>query len=437
MRLGPALLLAHRALTGRKSVNGRGARHYLRGAVVGVALSLVPLVLVLVVADGMIQGITARYIETGTYHLQAIPFLFQDEGSLVASASALAKLPGVTGAFPEIQGPGVVLDGGRTAGAVLRAVDAAFLSDPSTSRYLVATAGEGSLRGPNDILLGEALARDLHAGVGDYVSIVTSRQSAGSARFSLLPKVTPFRVRGIVSAGYRELDSLWAFVSLHAGERILSSDAARSFIGIKSGSPFETLDQLQNRIQTSLGPEWIVNDWRQIEINLFKSFQTTRALLLLVMALAVAVAAINVGSALIMLILERRRDIAILKSTGASSASVGLVFLIAGLATGGLGTLLGLAAGALLAWRVNDLIAALEFSINAAALIAARISGAAAPEHIRLLDPSYYLEHIPVHVRLPELLLVALASLVICLLASLLPARRAARLAPLEIFRKT
>ena len=156
-----------------------------------------------------------------------------------------------------------------------------------------------------------------------------------------------FRVRGIVSAGYRELDALWAFVDIGAGSRILSGDASRSFIGIKTADPYHGLGAVAAGAQGTLGPEWNVSPWTQIEYNLFKSFQTTRSLLILVMALAVGVAAINVGSALVMLVLERRREIAILKSAGASSSAIGLVFLLAGLATGGIGTLLGIAIGAL------------------------------------------------------------------------------------------
>jgi len=437
MKAGPALLLSRRALTGRRSEDGRPSRRYLRGAVAGVALSLVPLVIVLVVADGMIQGITSRYIETGTYHLQASPFFPDSAEDLERLAAALSAAPGIVGAFPEMQGPAVLLEGGRTTGALIRAVAPSFLSDRGTATYLKALEGESALRGSNDILLGEALARSLHAHVGDFVSVVTARRSSGSAGDRLSPKISPFRVRGVVSAGYRELDALWAFVGIGAGDRILSPEGSRSFIGIKVSRPFQDLARPVAVAQDALGPEWSVSGWPQIEINLFKSFQTTRALLLLVMALAVGVAAINVGSALIMLVLERRRDIAILKSAGASSGSIGLVFLLAGLATGGAGTLLGISLGVVLAWRVNDLIAGLQAVVNGFSELVAWLSGAPLPPRIRLLDPAYYLEHIPVQLHVPELLLVALASLLVCLAASLIPARRAARLPPLEIFRKT
>ena len=155
------------------------------------------------------------------------------------------------------------------------------------------------------------------------------------------------------------------------------------------------------------------------------------------MALAVAVAAINVGSALVMLVLERRRDIAILKSAGASPGFIGRVFVLTGLAIGGAGTVIGIGIGSLVAWRINDLISLVEALINILSRLSATLAGAAPRASFRLLDPAYYLERIPVSIKPGELAAVLGTSLALCLLASLLPAGRAARLSPLEIFRRT
>jgi lipoprotein-releasing system permease protein len=410
-------------------------RRYLRGAVLGVALSLVPLVVVLVVADGMIEGITARYIETSTYHLQAHPLVRMDLASLVAAAGDLRSVSGVLAAYPETQGPAVAISGSRSSGAAIRAIDPAFLADPGTRRYLRAVEGELSLTSTGEILLGEALARSLGAHPGDSVSVVTARPGrAGEGGFA--PKISIFRVVGVVSAGYRELDALWAFVTLKAGGRVLSPESSRSLIGIKTTDPFDDLSRIRMSIASALSPEWTVVAWPEAERNVWKSFATTRALLLVIMALVVAVAAINVSSALVMLVLERRRDIAVLKSEGASSSFVGLVFLLAGLVTGGAGTFIGIGIGALVAWRVNELIAAIEYLVNLVARVGARLSGSQPSAAIRFLNPAYYLERIPVRVDPAELAFVAAASLALCLLAAFLAARQAARLPPLEILRK-
>jgi lipoprotein-releasing system permease protein len=435
---GPALFFARRILGLRSRDEEKPGRRYLRGAVAGVALSLVPLVVVLVVADGMIEGITARYIEVGTYHLQAQPVFILGDGKLEEGAALLRTRPGIKAAFAERQGFGVAIAGSRTAGVALRAVDEAFLSDPGVSTYLRAVSGEARLDSGNQILLGEALARSLGAKAGDAVSVVTARPRGPDPGAAFAPRISVFRVRGIVSAGYRELDSLWAFISLRAGARILPEGSSRSLIGVKVERPYADLEPARAAASSALGSDWSIVAWPEAERNVYKSFSTTKALLLLVMALAVAVAAINVSSALVMLVLERRRDIAILKSAGAPPGFVRRVFMLAGLGIGGAGTAIGIGIGSLIAWRINDLIGVAERLVNAASRLRAALSGAPPPrEALRLLDPSYYLERIPVGIVPAELALVAAASLALCLAASILPARRAARLPPLDIFRKT
>lgn len=437
MKLGPALLFGRRMLAGRR-IPGEDlpGRRYLRGAVLGVALSLVPLVVVLVVSDGMIEGITARYIETSTYHIQACPLFRQSPAELSEAARAISSAAEGVAAFPETQGPALAIFGARSSGAAIRAVDPSFLADAGTTRYLRAVEGKASLSSASEILLGEALARSLGARPGDAVSIVTARP-ARQGESGFVPKVSVFHVAGIVSAGYRELDALWAFVTLKAGGRILFPETSRSIIGVKTADPFGDLSATRRALAEMLPRDWSIVPWQEAERNIWKSFATTKALLLLIMALVVAVAAINVGSALVMLVLERRRDIAVLKSQGANASFIGFSFVFAGLATGGAGTVLGLCLGALVAWRVNDLIAAIEALINAVAGITAHISGAATAARIRLLDPAYYLERIPVRINASELALVAATSLALCLFASFFAARRASRLPPLEIFRKT
>jgi ABC-type transport system, involved in lipoprotein release, permease component len=451
VNFAPAAFFAARMLgldarRGRETRDGENAggsssyrgRRYLRGAATGVALSLVPLVVVLVVSDGMIEGITARYIEVGSYHLQAQSYYVVTADELNQQAEKLRAQKGTIAAFPEVDSYGVALLGSRTAGAQVRAVDPNFLEDKGTKAYLQLKSGELRLDSGNQILLGESLAKSLGAKVGDAVSLVTSKADAGAGGASgFAPKLSVFRVKGIVSAGYRQLDELWAFISLRSGERIFGSASSRQMIGIKVADPYGPLEGLRARASAALPAEWSVITWPEAERNVYKSFATTRALLLLVMALAVAVAAINVSSALVMLVLERRRDIAILKSAGASPSFISLSFLLAGAGVGGIGTIVGIGAGSLLAWRINDLIAGIEALANACAQAWTAVSGGSAGAAIRLLDPAYYIERIPVQLHPGELCAVAATSVALCFLASLLPARRAARLPPLEIFRKT
>lgn len=444
MILRPSLFVSTRILLGRHRGGLKGRRNYLRGAVAGMALSVIPLTVVLFVTNGMIEGITARYLETSIYHLQASPSFSLDASELRKASSSLRSVPGVEGAWAEIQGPAVLVgspDASGTArprGCLVRALEPSLLADRGFLSYLQIREGSLSFKRDNDVLLGEALARSLGTKVGDLVSIVTSREASSG----LSPRLSTFRVRAVVSTGYQELDSLWALIPLDAGSRILPPGARRVFVGVKSVDPFVDLSPLQERLKLALAAgdsgfeAWGVATWAESERNLWRSFSTTKALLVLIMALAVAVAAVNVGASLITLVLERRKDIAILRSSGAKAYQVGLIFLNAGLITGGLGTALGLALGSTLSLLINPLIGGLEYLFGLVARLAALVAGKPDPSPLRLLNPAYYLERIPVAISLTGILAIAASSLLLCALASLIPAWRASRLPPMEIFRK-
>lgn len=447
MNTRPAAFVAIRNLLGRGQGKEAGGQRQLWGAIAGVALSVVPLTVVLFVADGMIEGITSRYLETSTYHLQASPFYSMTQTELVAASARIAKVPGVDGVFPEMQGAAVMLAAAaeegqvqaQPTGATVRAVDPALFSDPGFLRYIEIKEGELGFRRNNDVILGSALAARLHTGVGQLVSMVTVREGEGP---SFSPRLTTLRVRGIVSTGYQDLDELWALVPLPQGDRILEPGTRRVFIGIKTRQAFSGMEELRAAIASATatddpyGMPWSVRDWREIEASLWKSFSTTKALLVLIMALAVAVAAVNVGASLLMMALERKKDIAILKSCGSPDRQVEAIFVYSGAFVGIAGTGLGLALGSLLSVFINEIIAGLEWVSNAFIAALSWIGGGPHPVRLRLLDPSYYLERIPVDISPVDLSLIALGSILLCVLASLYPARKASRLPPMEVFRK-
>ncbi len=158
-------------------------------------------------------------------------------------------------------------------------------------------------------------------------------------------------------------------------------------------------------------------------------------MLMLIMILALIVAAVNLGSALSTFVAEHRKDIAVLRSTGAEDSLIRHVFLRAGLITGGLGTIAGLCAGLVVAINVNALIMGLEWIINFFARLMAAISGTAFVS-LRLLDPSYYLERIPIIINFADIALLGVLSVGLCVLCSLVPARKAIRVSVQELIRK-
>lgn len=427
MKGGPVVFIAIRYLLGRGKEGGR----YLRGAALGIALSLVPIVVTLVVADGMIQGITERYLELGTYHLEAFDQRPGDEPAV--AVDSIRNAPGVRRAFVERQGLGILVAGGGKSGATVRAVDPGFLEDPGTAKYLRAVSGTLSLKSPNDALIGEELARKTGAKVGDTVRLMTAHTSYDGRT---VPRMTPFIVRGVVSSGYRELDSLWFFVPYETGKRALPAEASRAFIGVKLDAPYKDAEAAAAAVQKALPVGFDVYTWYELQRSQYQSYESTRQLLLFIMALIVIVAAVNVASATTMLAVERRRDLAILKSFGASPRDGERVFLLGALFTGLLGSAVGIAAGLAVAVNVNGLIGGAESILGFFARAASFFSGGGKIENPRLLDPGYYLETIPIVVDWTAISVIAVGSTVCSAFAAWIPARRAGKIAPLEILRK-
>ena len=450
MRVAASLLLAVRYLLG-----GR-AGHRVRGGIIGVGLSLVPLVVVLQVTDGMIAGITTRFIEAGSYHIQAIARGEPTLEEIRAVEAQIAGVPGVTFASPERQGLGLAASASDRTGVTIRALEHDHWErDEGLRTYVEFTAGSWDLNDVNSILLGTEIARLLDVDVGDEVNLVVARPLSGG-RF--LPRTAGFIVRGVFTSGYQDLDRLWVIIPFERGFSLLPDSIARQLIGVKITDPLalpnplyhppafakgREVEQATGAALTAVrdigGTNWRVATWFELERSKYMSFKTTKNLLVFIMVLIVLVAAVNISSTLVMLVLEKQDEIAILKSLGASPAGIRRLFVIAGFLLGSAGTAVGISIGLLLAVYINQLLYALEWLLNATAMAGAWLvrpfTDLSAPT-IELLSGDYYLESIPFALRGVDVLLIAGLSILLSTAAAYFPARRAARLRPLEILQK-
>ena len=421
-----SLFIAFRYLWSAKQAEGG---RYLRGAAAGIALSLVPIIVTLVVSDGMIRGITDRYIELGTSHIQAYNYIDDNIDTLasaIARASEEGALKGIRGVWRERQGLGVILGtSGSRHGANIRAVDSDFWTDPGSGAFLEVVEGSANLENDREVLLGRGLAETLEAKPGSSIRLMTVRVNEDGRN---IPRVTLFTVKGIVSSGYRELDELWCIMNYKAGEELLSPGLYRSFVLIKIDDPYGGADAAAWDLTSVLGPGCGVYTWKRLEQSLYSSFVSTRQMLLFIMAILVIVAAVNVSSATSMLVIERQRDIAVLKTGGASPGAIQTIFLCGSLLTGLTGAIAGGAAGLCVGRFINPVIRTIErvFSLFTMPW----------GSEVKLLDPDYYLEKIPIIIDWNMIALIMAFTAVCSVLASLIPARRAGKLKPLEILRK-
>ncbi|MDR3130145.1 MAG: ABC transporter permease [Treponema sp.] len=423
MKSRPEFFIALRCLLGRAREGGR----YLRGAAAGIALSLVPIIVTMIVADGMIRGITDRYLELGTGHIRI--YDYRDIGERGEDGQdKIAGFPGIRGVWTERQGLGVVMSGkgGAKAGATIRAVDPSFWTDEGSRRFLKTIAGSAELSGGGEVLLGEELARIAGAAAGDTVYIMSVRVAPGGRN---IPRTLPFIVRGIVSSGYRELDALWCIMDYESGLALLAPELSQTFITAKIAEPYRNAGETALLVNRALGSGYRVYTWKDIQRAQYSSYESTRQLLLFIMALIVLVAAVNVSSATSMLVIERQRDIAVLKAAGASPSAVSRIFLWASFLTGFCGAVPGIAAGLLIGRFINPIIHGIEKFLNF-------FSGLFSAAPVRILDPGYYLEVIPIIIDSKAVFLIGFFTVLCSVLAAWMPSRRAGKIRPLELLRR-
>jgi lipoprotein-releasing system permease protein len=386
----------------------------------------------------MIEGITARLLEVGTYHLQLSLPPGTPPSRLAEIARAIAVDREVTAAIPERQGTALLSTSRGAVGVMLRCIPSDAFGRDSGFRQLVSVrSGSADFSRRNSLLLGKAVADILGANPGDSVNLLTT----WGAEMSGPPRLSPFTVAGIYETGYQELDKVLAFASLDAATLVLSTRASRAFIGVKVGEPFGDLSRVAARLSRSIRETSRISTWRELEYARLASFRTTKALLLFIMALIVLVASVNVSSASIMTLLERRYDLALLKSVGVGPRPLSLAFLAAGFATGLVGTAAGLAFGLLIAVNINEVIGGVQWAANACLAAVSALRSLLQPSvqavgPLTLFNSSYYLKYIPVRINAAEIVIAGISTIFLATLVSYLPAVRASRTSPLEVLRR-
>ncbi len=399
----------------------RGQARLLWSSSLAMALGLVPLVVVLSIADGMIEQISLRSIETAYYHVQLWQRSLTDWREMTASLRAkTAAVPNERGLWPEQQGFALGYSAQGRLGLEVRGIDPGWAADRGVARYLKST-GSLTMTGPNDVWLGRDAARKLHLVPGDTLKLLTTRTRGALT----LPKVTEVRVAAVVSVGYQELDKLWLFAPLDLTTTLFDVREQPVFWGAQADGPLSETEAFTAAVRKAVGPDVEVSSWESVGRSQFLNYAATRVLLAVVMGLILLVAAVNVSTAMVTTVAERRRETAILKALGASERLVGRQFLLLGILSGLAGTALGLGAGMLLAWGVNGLLAGADAVVSL-------LSGSA----VHLMNPDYYLETIPVKFDPVTLGGAAAGSLLLSVLFAWWPAHRAAKERPMDALRR-
>ena len=405
--------------------------------IISIALSVVPIVVVLNVSNGMIQGIINRFLETATYHIQAQSRTMFSNQQLSDLQENIATHHAVTSVALERQGIGLLSSDPRRAGVTIRAISPDVPEqDAGFKNYMEVVAGAFDLSANNHVVLGEYVAQTLHVEVGDQVQLITIQNIGGRS----YPKIVPLQVQGIVSSGYRDLDRRWIFITHTAGQSLLTAETSRQLIGVKINNPYalpntlsrapgrdEALSAFRHVIEV-VGDQFIVGSWYEVQQSRLFAFRATKNILLFIAALVICVAMVHILSTLATLTTEKQTEIAILKAYGTTPQQIRAIFVLCGFLVGVIASTTGIALGLLLSIHINDIVAYLDSII--ALFERGTILGAFS---LTELASEYYLEEIPIILALPEILVVGWGTLFLAMMAAFLPARRAARMAPLTI----
>jgi len=380
----------------------------------GVALGVTALLTVLAVMNGFENEVQSRIAGTDAH----VILLGESAGGVSGAdslAAIVAKRPGVEGVAPFVYAKAIIMHEGLTEGMVLKGVDLrAERGVTSVGRNLsppleaipVRTAG-----GLPGIVLGSELAGGLAARVGDTIVLATA-SPGGTSPLGFGVRMRQFRLVSVFTSGLYTYDSSLGFTSIPAAQDFFELGSAVTGLEVRIRDLFAAPRVAGELLAAVPGRGLRANNWIELNRNLFTWMKLEKTVMFLILALIVLVAAFNIVSTLFMVVIEKRRDIGVLRSLGARRSTILGVFLAEGLLIGGLGTGLGVALGSIL-------IAVLKRY-----------------PFVRLPGDVYFIERLPVRPEAGDFAAVVVAALVLCLAAALYPAWRASLLDPVEAIRR-
>ncbi len=384
-------------------------------SVLGIALGVAALIVVLSVMNGFQQEIRGRMLSVVS-HLEIGSYDGQIAGWQPLQAQ-LRQQPHVVAAAPYVNAQGLLSSRGNVRGALIRGVDPA-------AEQTVVSLGKEMLRGKladleagsYRIVLGVELARQLGVEVGDKVTLITPQGNVTPA--GMMPRLKQFTVAGVFKAGMFEYDSSLAMISLRDAQVLFRLGQDVSGIRLKLDDAM-LAPQVKAALQPQLAANQMATDWTDMNANYFRAVQIEKRMMFIILTLIVAVAAFNLVSTLVMVVTDKQADIAILRTLGASPASIMKIFIIQGSVAGVLGTLAGVAGGLLLAHNLGLVLSTVEHMVGA-----------------KLLSSDVYMiDYLPTDIQLGDVSTIGLISLALALLATLYPSWRAARVRPAEALR--
>jgi lipoprotein-releasing system permease protein len=384
-------------------------------SMLGIALGVGALIVVLSVMNGFQKEVRDRMLAV-VAHVQ----ITGADGTLAdwpKTAEEASRNPEVVASAPFVNGQGLLSFGGGVRGTLVRGILPQQEVDVTALARQIKLGSLEALRpGEFNIILGVDLARAIGATIGDKVLLITPEGQVTPA--GMVPRLKQFTLVAIFEAGHFEYDSGLALIHIEDAQKLYRLGDRVSGVRLKLKDLFAAI-RVAHELQASLSADVFVADWSRQNRNWFLAVQTEKRMMFIILALIIAVAAFNIVSTLVMAVTDKQADIAILRTLGASPASITKIFIVQGALIGIVGTLLGVLSGVLLTDNLDVAVPAIE-SLFRVQFLAKDI---------------YFINTLPTDLRMGDVTSIAVVSLFLGLAATLYPSWRASRVNPAEALR--
>ena len=387
-------------------------------SIVGVAVGVLTLIVVLAVMSGFEKTIKEKILGTQA-HLVVLKASQQGMDHYGELIKEVEQVKGVVSATPFIYTEVMLSSESNVTGGVIKGIDPDRVGKVTELAHNMKAGGLQDLKeesGSPGIILGVELAKQLGVSLNDAIQVISPLGTI--TPMGMMPKMKRFRVVGIFHSGMYDFDSKFAYISIDSAQKFLNMGSRVTGIEVKSNNIYQ-VKEIGKEIRKKLGFPFWTKDWIEMNRNLFSALKLEKIAMFILLVLIVLVAAFNIISTLIMVVMEKHKDIAVLKSMGASSKGILKIFIIEGGVIGLVGTALGTIVGLGMALNLDKIVAFLENLFG-----------------FKILSPDvYYIEKFPSQVNPLDIALIVMTAILISLLATLYPSWRASRLDPAEALR--